>query len=62
MGHLSIFTRMKGFWNIITTTVLKISKSVTFSPKMHLKISTKEIKSKTGEWFEPATHRLLAYP
>ena len=25
-GHLAIFTRMKGFWNIIATRVLKISK------------------------------------
>mgnify|MGYP003684067507 CR=1 FL=1 len=28
---------------------------------MHLYNSLKEIKSKTGEWFERPTHRLLAY-
>ena len=30
--------------------------------KFHKRDSTREIKSKTGAWFEPATHRLLAYP
>ena len=47
---------------MIKTTVLKISKSITYYPKMYFKNSTREIKSKTGAWFEPATHRLLAYP
>ena len=35
-----------------------ISISVTFAPKIHL---YKEIKSKIIAWFEPETHRLLAY-
>ena len=47
---------------MITSKVLKISKSITFAPKLHLQNSTREIKSKTGAWFEPTTHRLLAYP
>ena len=33
MGHTAIFTRMKGFQKLITTSVLKISKSATFSQK-----------------------------
>ena len=33
MGHLAIFTKMKGFQNIITTTALKMSKSLTFALK-----------------------------
>ena len=45
---------------MITTTVLKISKSIIFAPNMHLLNSTREIKSKTSAGFEPATHRLLA--
>ena len=45
---------------MITTTFLKISKSI--CPQNALKNSTWEIKGKTGAWFERATHRLLAYP
>ena len=47
---------------MITTMVFKCSKSITFAPKMHLENSTREIKSKTGARFKPATHRLLIYP
>ena len=55
MGHTAIFTRMKGFQKLITTSVLKISKSATFSQKRHFQNLTKEIKCKTCVWFEPAT-------
>ena len=36
MGHLAIFFRMTELKKIFTTTVLQISKSITFAPKMYL--------------------------
>ena len=65
MGHLAIFTVKKillksdynyGFENF------KILKNLTFAPKIHLRNSTKQIKSKTFARFEPATHGLLTFP
>lgn len=47
--------------NLITTTVLRISKSITLAPPPKKKL-TKEIKSKTRTRYEPETYRLLAYP
>ena len=44
---------------MITTTVLKFAKSITFVPKMHVQNSTRKIRIKTDERLELATHRLL---
>ena len=38
MGHLAIFSRITGLKKMITSTVLKISKSVTFAQKFIYKI------------------------
>ena len=34
--HLAMFTVMKGFYNLITTTFLKFSKSITFAQALHV--------------------------
>ena len=44
---------------MITITVLKILKSVTFARKMHLSNSTKEIESKDVARFEPTTEKCI---
>ena len=63
MGHLAILTQMKVIQNLkLTMTVLKISKSKTFAPKMHVQYLAKEIKSKKGARFETANCRFLAHP
>ena len=40
---------------MVTSMVLKISKSITFASKMHSYKSTKKIKRKTSAWFENYT-------
>ena len=47
IGHFVMYTRINGIQNLITTMVLKNSKSVTFAPKIQFSNLTKEIKSKT---------------
>ena len=59
MEHMAIFTRIKGFQNLITTTVSKKSKSYNITPRNAI-YSTKEIKCKTGARLELASLRLLA--
>ena len=44
---------------MITTTVLKFAKSITFVPRMYVQKSTRKIRIKTDERLELATHRLL---
>lgn len=61
MGLKIFSTQIKGFQNLITNTVWKISKSITLPPKRVFKFQ-QEIKSKTFARFKHATNRFLSYP
>lgn len=61
MGLKIFSTQIKGFQNLITNTVWKISKFITLPQKRIFKFQ-QEIKSKTFARFKHATNRFLSYP